>query len=93
MSRFGLFTPMGRLLVMVVEKPGITAKELASNLFLTKRSVYGMTGKLRGVGYLEVTTGELILGSGRPTHHYFVSSFGLAELRKLTEGKRRGSSP
>lgn len=82
-----LFTARGRLLIEVTNKPGTTVKELAKVLFLTKRSVWGIVGELRGMGYLTAATGELILGSDRRTHHYFISSFGLAELRKLTEGK------
>ncbi|KKL14858.1 hypothetical protein LCGC14_2511470 [marine sediment metagenome] len=96
-KELGLFTARGRLLIQVTKKPGTTIKELSKDLFLTKRSVWGIVGELRSIGYLTVTTGELILGSDGRTHHYFISSFGLAELRKLTEqvdkGVGLGTSP
>ncbi len=73
-----LFTARGRLLIRVIEKPGITVVELSRDLFLTPRTIWGMIGDLRQAGYL------MIKKDGR-THHYTVSAFGLAELRKLTE--------
>lgn len=81
MTKPNLFTARGRLLIQVVDKPGTTVKELSKDLFLTKRSVWGMIGELRDAGYLAVRK------KGR-THHYTVSSFGLAKLRKLTERGR-----
>ncbi len=76
----GLFSARGRLLIEVVDKPGIIVSALAGNLFLTKRTVWGIVGELRAMGYLLVTA------KGR-VHHYYVSDLALTELRKLTEGK------
>ncbi len=77
-----LFTAKGRLLVEVLNKPGITIKELADNLFLTRRTVWGIIGDLRRLGYIVVQK------KGRE-HRYFVSDAALVELRKLTEGQKR----
>ena len=81
MNKLDLFSSKGRLLIQVAKKPGTTILELAENLFVTKRTVYGMVGELRSIGYLVVKKGR---PDGR-AHHYYVSSCGLAELRKLTE--------
>lgn len=79
-----LFTARGRLLIKVMEQPRITTKELGDSLFLTRRTVWGAIGELRRLGYLAVSK------EGR-AHRYSISSFGLAELRKLTEGVKHGS--
>ncbi len=83
MVKEGIFTAKGRLLVEVMDKPGITIKELATRLYLTKRTVWGCVGDLRRIGYLNVQP------SGR-VHHYFVSSKALAELRKVIVDKETG---
>ena len=87
MSSEELFTARGRLLIEVMDKPGIIINALASNLYLTKRTVWGIVGELRSMGYLGVKTAK----GDRRTHHYYVSSLGLAELRKLTEQADKGT--
>jgi len=77
-DKLGLFTSRGRLLIQVIKSPGITTRELAKDLFLTRRSVWGSIGELRHMGYL------LVKREGRK-HHYSISQFGLSELRKLLE--------
>ena len=89
-NELGLFTARGRLLIQVIKKPGTTIRELAENLFVTKRTVYGMVGELRAIGYLEITTGELIMDSDGRTHHYYISSLGMAEMSKLIVDKGVG---
>lgn len=74
-----LFTSRGQLLISIMNRPGVTIKELATELFLTRRTVWGMIGGLRRKGYL------VIRKEGR-AHHYHISAYGLSELRKLTEG-------
>ncbi len=73
-----LFTAKGQLLIRIVERPGVTVRELAEDRFLTRRSVWGMIGELRKAGYLMVRKDGTV-------HHYNISAFGLTELRKLTE--------
>ena len=74
-----LFTTSGRLLIQIIENPDTTIKDLSKDLFLTRRTIWGIIGELRKMGYL------IIRKQGK-THHYTISAFGLAELRKLTEG-------
>jgi DNA-binding IclR family transcriptional regulator len=80
MKELRLFTSRGLLLIQVIKNPGVTIKELADGQFLTRRSVWGIVGELRRLGYLLVTR------RGK-THHYTISSTALVELRKLTEGR------
>lgn len=75
-----LFTARGRLLIKVLDKPGITIKELAERLFLTRRSIWGCVGELRSADYL------IAVKKGR-MHRYYITDRALDELRKLTEGK------
>ncbi len=72
MDKSNLFTARGRLLISVMEKPGITVSELSKELFLTRRSVWGMIGELRSVGYL-------IVRKAGKAHHYSLSEHGLTE--------------
>jgi hypothetical protein len=78
----GLFTAKGRLLLEIVNMPGTTIKKLAETSFLTKRSIWGYIGRLRGMKYI------IAIKKGR-THHYYVTDLALDELRKLTEGKSK----
>ena len=80
----GLFTAKGRLLVEVMDKPGITINELADNLFLTRRTVWGYVGELRRMGYLRIKK------RGK-THHYFITSLALLDLRKLIVDRGTGA--
>lgn len=75
-----LFTAQGRLLVQVMRKPGITIKELAEDLFLTERSIWGHMGGLRRAGYLGSSR---IKGTEFPgqTNHYYITTLGLAKVR------------
>ena len=80
MNELGLFTSRGKLVIEVIKRPGSSIRELSDRLFLTRRSVWGLVGELRKLGFIIATR------QGRK-HHYYVSSAGIDELRKLTEGK------
>ena len=71
-----LFTSRGQVLICILQKPGITIKDLSISRFLTRRTVWGIIGELRGLGYL------VIKKEGKE-HHYSVSLFGLSELKNL----------
>lgn len=83
----GLFTAKGRLLLEIIETPGTTIAELAKSCFLTKRSIWGYIDMLRRMKYIVVRT----VKRDRRTHHYYVSSLGLTELRRLTEQADKGT--
>ncbi len=61
-----LVSSHGAIVFYVVVKPGCTIKDIASAMFLTRRTVWGVIGDLRRAGMLHVRK------NGR-THHYSVN--------------------
>ena len=83
MDEPGLFTARGRLLIYVMKNPGTTIQSLSRDLFLTRRTIWGVVGELRRAEYLRIEKVGRKLGR---KHCYFVSERGLSELKKLTGG-------
>ncbi len=61
-----LVSSHGAIVFFVVAKPDCTIKDIASAMFLTRRTVWGVIGDLRRAGMLHVRK------NGR-THHYSVN--------------------
>ncbi len=78
-----LFTYRGRLLVHIIETPGVTVRKLITDLFLSERSVWGILSELKKAGLLRSTR----LPEDKRTFQYFATPEGLERLKRLTEGK------
>lgn len=75
-SDSNIFTSRGRILIHIVKNPEITIKRLSKDLYLTKRSIWGIIGELRSLGYLIVKREDR-------EHHYSISASGISQLKNL----------
>lgn len=85
-AEFEILNQRGRALAYIAQNPTCTIKAMAEELFLTKRSIWGIVGELRRAGLI------LTEKRGR-VNHYTVHGVGLAyHLRQISSDDGRGDA-